>query len=82
MSCDLCNVSPETYIEESQFWFSITCDTCNIPMVVLKQHSSTIYLYEVVDLLSFWRAWYPAYVIRPQARKILDHIHFHLEWES
>jgi hypothetical protein len=78
MKCDLCEIPEEDYIELCSTWFTVICKTCKIPMVVLRRHSHTLFLYELIELAYFLEVCYPEYDIRTQARQILDHVHFHL----
>jgi len=80
MECELCCIeSPE---KASEYWIITTCHSCDEPMVALKRHSETMSMDELRDLTellctSFYTT-FRHHRIRTQARKILDHIHFHL----
>ena len=74
--CDLCAIKDCTL---TTYFKIVMCDTCNVPMVVLKRHSSTLNLLEGRELLVIWGESFPEKQLRTQARQFPDHWHAHME---
>lgn len=66
MSCDLCNLDG----------FIITiCNTCNIPMVILREHRAEFNAEEMVRIGLIFRGK----KIRWEMRQIKNHAHCHIK---
>ncbi len=74
MSCELCELKKLTHwYYTSEKWVVLDCLTCKVPMIVLREHRSTISEKEKNDIIKGFNK------IRWEMRKIKDHFHCHLE---
>lgn len=62
---------------DSTYWRVVDCDTCHMPMAVLRRHSMTLLPREYEDLGVVWRSLFPDRTARMQVRKVKDHFHVH-----
>jgi len=87
MSCELCNLEKKTkwYYEDERF-VVCDCETCKVPMIVLKRHSTELNQEELIDLMWILTNAIPKYDSRgllavrldQNRRKISDHWHAHI----
>lgn len=82
MSCELCKREHKTkwYYENEEDIFDIfECETCHLPMVVLKRHDMTITIYEMVFMVMLVKRLFGSDAkLRLEQRKIKDHWHAHI----
>ena len=80
--CPLCApVEKRTnwYFEDNICWVA-DCESCGIPMVVLKRHETLPEIYEQVHMNNITRLLFgEKRKIRSTMKKIKNHYHFHVE---
>lgn len=82
--CSLCYARRLThrYFEDDFCWIA-DCDTCKVPMIVLKRHTMQVSLAEherLVEALSKvadLTLGIDSYIIDTKQKKIRDHLHYH-----
>ena len=71
--CELCDLN------SGEDGFILTmCSTCNVPMVILREHRATFTEDEKARIGEMFRGA----KIRWEQRKITDHAHCHIFWEK
>lgn len=80
MSCPLCTPEKKTqwYDINSEYWYFFDCDSCKVPMAVLKRHSMDITDQEKQELYRIIETFFPGCHLRTRQRKIKDHLHYHI----
>ncbi len=86
--CELCNLVPYTqwYAEfYHPFAFVILdCDSCDVPMVVLKEHRIEVtpeevaYMEKALALVADHVKKFPKWIFDHHMRQIPNHYHFHV----
>ena len=81
MNCELCNMAQKTHWHhEDENWIIADCITCNIPMLVYKDHSMKIPVDHLADALQICKHLFGSNIsLRTNQRKIYDHWHVHVE---
>ena len=80
MSCKLCLNEKLTkrYYEDNLIWIA-NCLTCNIPMVVLKEHKMNLIEEEENKIINKIKEIFGNNItFRKNQRQILDHLHWHI----
>lgn len=78
-NCELCNTIDW---KDGETYRIVTCHTCSVPMLVLREHRQFTDFEEVlIDLVhrSLWGPAKDSKTIRWEQRKIKDHGHVHFE---
>ena len=73
--CPLCKAKKDS----PHFFYELICHTCNVPMLVHKEHVKEFSTEERFEIEVFVRKNYPDKKIRWLMRQIMDHAHCHLE---
>ena len=84
MKCDLCKLESRTTVyEDNEALIILDCDSCQVPMVVWKEHTMDVpepdeqvmeaFLIETSN--RFYEG--KSYFIDKNQREILDHMHWH-----
>jgi len=77
MECSLCKAYPGE--KDLGKYYILTCNTCRVPMIVLKEHRASITEEEWQEADEMRKKLYPNKKFRKQGmRKILFHWHWHL----
>lgn len=77
--CELCNLKVKTkYYGADNSWIVVSCLSCKVPMFVLKEHKSTISIFELEDALMLFHALGLKGELDFGMRKIKNHFHFHV----
>jgi len=82
-SCDLCKliqgkIITENYYEDERV-IIVNCKSCEIPMLVLKDHRMELSSEEERDFEYIIKRQLPdLWYIRKKQRKIHDHLHWHI----
>ena len=77
MSCELCDTIDW---KEDETYRIVTCKTCNVEMLVLREHRNfTEFEKELIELVHCHRYFSRYSSIRWEQRRIKDHAHCHFE---
>ena len=75
--CSLCNVKNKEW--ESDKFFGLICRTCNVPMIVLKEHKASLTDEEAQEFKKLIKIYYPDRKPRNVGmRSLPNHWHEHL----
>ncbi len=78
-TCELCILERcTTWYYEGKYFVIIDCQTCRIPMIVLRRHSLTLTVAEQSELDNIM-SYTSGMNMRGIMRKIPDHWHKHLD---
>jgi len=78
--CELCRRELRTklYYEDEKWWV-VDCDTCRIPMIVLKEHRAILSPAQSEELMTLAHDLFGPNWIRWEMRRIKDHFHAHVQ---
>ena len=85
--CELCNLKKKTkWYYEDEYFIVCDCETCKVPMIVLKTHSTSLLMEELIDLMWIMSKHLNGIFINKvlegrldqKRRKVLDHWHIHI----
>jgi len=81
--CTLCCLIEEELktppIYEDKMYLCVECQTCHIPMWVLKVHRDRFGIDEQEELAQLTMRLFPGKIIRWEMHSILNHAHAHVE---
>lgn len=77
--CELCNLEKKTeWYYEDDYFIVCDCETCKVPMIVLKRHDTILFPSEKQIFYTLVNKFGQGKVLDENRRKILDHFHAHL----
>lgn len=78
-TCELCKRKKKTkWHFEDEDWWIVSCETCDVPMAVYKEHTMRIPLHDVIYITHIIYETFGDVSIRFSQRKIKKHFHFHI----
>lgn len=83
--CELCNLEKKTHwYFETDYFIGCDCDTCKVPMIVSKRHTTELNQEELIDLMWILAKRFNVFhqVVKGELdqrrRKIYNHWHAHI----
>lgn len=77
--CPLCNLERRTYwYYEDKIIVICDCETCKVPMVVLRRHTLTPTRKEMEHLIRVVGNEFGVYSFRTRCSTVHDHFHYHI----